>query len=320
MKAVIYTKYGPPNVLKLTSVDKPLPKLDELLIEIHYSSVNRTDTGIRSAMYFVSRFFTGLIKPKYKILGCEFSGEVTDIGANVKNFKVGDRVFGFDDSKWGGYAEYKTIKESEMITKIPSGVDYKTATVSTEGAHYALFYIRSSGISKNSRVLINGGTGAIGSAAIQIIKSMGAHITATSPTKYINEIKKLGTDRVVDWQKEDFTTVDEKFDVVFDAVGKSSWKKCRPLLKDNGFYMSTELGKYGQNPFLALWTKLFSNKKVLFPIPKNNKEDIEYISSLLKSKKFVPLVDTTYDIKDIIEATKYVETGQKIGNVLIKVK
>jgi len=319
MKAIIYEKYGPPGVLKITNIPKPTIKSDELMVKVHATTVNRTDTGFRSAQYFVSRLWSGLLKPKKQVLGCEFAGEIVKIGSKTTEFKIGDRVFGFDDENWGGYAEFKTMKESGMIAKIPGKLSYVEAAPSTEGSHYALLYIRAAGIKKGTKVLVNGGTGAIGSSAIQIMKSIGAEVTATSTTKHIDTVKKLGADIVIDWQKEDFTKIKKRFDVIFDSVGKSSWKKCKPLLNKKGCYMSSELGDYAQNPFLALWTKSFSSKKVLFPIPKNSKSDVEYIADLIKSKQFKPLVDREYGFEDIIEATTYVEEGKKIGNVIIKI-
>jgi len=319
MNAYIYTRYGPPEVLQKAIVKKPEPKKDEVLIKVFATTVNHTDTGIRSAQYFISRFFSGLLKPKNQILGCEFAGEVVAIGSGVDEYKIKDRVFGFDDQNWGGYAQFKTMKTSKMIAKIPDSLTYEQAAPATEGAHYALFYIRGANISKDSKVLINSATGAIGSAATQIIRKIGADITATSSTKNINLVKRLGANKVIDYEKLDFTDTEEKYDVIFDAVGKSSWKKCKPLLKEDGVYMSSELGDYAQNPFLAIWTKFFSKKKVLFPIPSNKKQDVEYLKKLIEDGDYIPVIDKVYELNDIVEATKYVESGQKTGNVVIKI-
>lgn len=272
MKAAVYTNYGPPEIVKITSVNKPVPKDDEVLIKVHASTVNRTDCGFRSANYFIVRFFSGLFRPKNKVLGCEYSGQIEAIGKNVTSFKIGDRVFGFNDATFGAHAEYMIVKEDSAMSTIPSDIEYDRAAAITEGAHYALCDIRAAKITAGQNVLVNGATGAIGSAAVQIIKHLGATVTAVCATKHMDLVTSLGADKVIDYTKQDFTQLQEKFDVIFDAVGKSSYGKCKPLLKSKGIYMSTELGYMSQNPFLALITPLFGGKKLLFPIPTSSKK------------------------------------------------
>lgn len=315
MKAIVCPTYGPPEVLQLTEVEKPTPKGDEVLIKIHATTVNRTDCGFLRAKPFITRFFSGFTKPKNPILGSEFAGEIKAVGRNVKSFEKGDRVFGFSD--FGAHAEYITRPEDGLLAKIPEGMSYKEAAPGAEGSHYALNNIKAADIQSEQRVLINGATGAIGSAALQIIKHIGAEVTAVCNTKNIELVKSLGADKIYDYQKEDFTKGDQKYDVVFDAVGKSSFSKCKPLLKTEGIFMSTELGPYWQNPFLAMWTSKFGDKKVLFPIPKNNKEDILYLKDLMEKGAFKPIIDRSYPLDQIVEAFNYVETGQKTGNVVI---
>jgi NADPH:quinone reductase-like Zn-dependent oxidoreductase len=319
MRAIVNTKYGSPEVAKLMEVDKPFPKDKEVLIKIYATTVNRTDAGFRSAEYFISRFWTGLFKPKYKTLGCEFAGEIEEIGDKVTLFKKGDKVFGFDSNKCGSHAEYKVIEEGEAIASMPQDLTYYEAAPICEGGHYALCDIRAAKVRAEQNVLVNGATGAIGSVAVQLLKHFGAKVTAVCDTKNMMLVKSLGADFVIDYTKEDFTKIDQKFDFVFDAVGKSSFEKCKPLLLGNGIYISTELGKNAENVYLALITPIFGGKKVLFPIPTINKEDVVFLKSLVEKGEFKPLIDREYTLEQIVEAYKYVETGQKVGNVVIRV-
>ncbi len=319
MKAAVYTKYGPPEIVQILSVDKPIPKEGEILIKVHASTVNRTDCGFRSANYFIVRFFSGLFRPKNKVLGCEYAGQIEAIGKNVTSFKIGERVFGFNDATFGAHAEYMVVKEDSPISTIPSDIEYDRAAAITEGAHYALCDIRAAKITAGQNVLVNGATGAIGSAAVQIIKHLGATVTAVCATKHMDLVTSLGADKVIDYTKQDFTQLQEKFDVIFDAVGKSSYGKCKPLLKSKGIYMSTELGYMSQNPFLALITPIFGGKKLLFPIPTSSKNDVEFLKQLVVNKEFTPVIDKKYPLEQIVEAYTYVETGQKTGNVIITI-
>ena len=317
MKAILYNKYGPPEVARLEEIEKPVPKENEVLIIVHATTVNRTDCGFRSAEYFIVRFFSGLFGPKNKILGNEFAGEIEEVGKNVSLFKPGEKVFGYNDTRFGAHAQYMTMEESGPLTTMPENFTYHEAAPLTEGAHYALCDIRAAKIKSGQKILINGGTGAIGSAAIQIVKYLGAEVTAVCHTKYVELVKSLGADVVIDYTKEDFTRSENKFDVIFDAVGKSSFGKCKPLLKNKGIYMSTELGYMSQNPFLALITPLLGGKKVLFPIPTINRADIEFLKELAVNGNFKPVIDKSYTLEQIVDAYRYVETGQKIGNVII---
>ncbi len=319
MKAIVYTKYGPPEVAQLMEVDKPKPTDSEVLIKVFASTVNRTDSGFRSAEYFISRFWTGLFKPKYTILGCEFAGIIEETGKSVSTFKKGDKVFGFNDKTFGGHGEYLTIAESAAITILPNNVSYEEAAAITEGAHYALCDIRAAKVTSGQNVMVYGATGAIGSAAVQILKTLGANVTAVCNTKNVALVKSLGADIVIDYQTDDFTKTVARFDLVFDAVGKSSFRKCKTLLKKKGIYISTELGKNAENVFLALATPFGGGKKVLFPIPTINKEDVVYLKDLVDKGAFKPVIDRYYKLNEIVEAYKYVELGQKTGNVVIKV-
>jgi NADPH:quinone reductase-like Zn-dependent oxidoreductase len=320
MKAIVYTKYGPPDVLQLKEVEKPTPKDNEVLIKIHATTVNRTDSALRKAEPFISRFVTGLIRPKKTILGTEFAGKIEAVGKDVTSFKVGDKVFGFSGTDFGAHAEYMIMPEEGSLTTMPANMTYEEAAPSTEGAHYALSFIRNANIQSGQRVLINGATGAIGSAAVQLVKYFGADVTAVCNTKNVALVKSLGADKVLDYTKEDFTKDDQMYDAVFDTVGKSSFSRCKPLLKPGGIYISSELGYMAQNPILALVTPIIGNKKVMFPIPKHSDENIVLFKKLIEAGKFKGVIDRCYPLEEIVEAYKYVETGQKTGNVVITVE
>lgn len=322
MKAAVYTQYGPPEVLSVTDVPKPLPSDDEVLVRVRASSVNRTDCGFLRAKPFFVRFVAGLTKPKRTILGCEFAGDVETVGKNVTRFSVGDRVFGYDDRDWGGHAEYKLISANRMIATIPAGLTYEQAAASTEGAHYALTNVRALAVGEGTRVIVHGATGAIGSAAVQLLKHAGAFVIATSNTRNVQLVQSLGADVVVDWEKVDFTNLDEHVDIVFDAVGKSSFGACKRLLKKGGVYAWTDLGPLAQNLPLALVGPLFrlvGAKRVVFPLPKANAEVIEFLRARLEHGEFRPVIDRSYALDDIVEAFRYVEAGQKTGNVVVLV-
>ncbi|MDP3433149.1 MAG: NAD(P)-dependent alcohol dehydrogenase [Bacteroidota bacterium] len=319
MKAIIHTRYGPPEVLQLAEVPKPTPKENEVLVKVHATTVNHTDCGFRSAEYFISRFFSGLFRPKNQILGNEFAGEIEAVGKDVKLFQPGDKVFGYNDITFGANAEYMVLAEDGPITTMPGSLTYEEAAPITEGGHYALCDIRAAKVSPGQKVLVNGATGAIGSAAVQLCRYFGAEVTAVCATPHLELVSSLGAKTVIDYTKEDFTKIGDRFDFVFDAVGKSSFGKCKPLLKKGGIYISTELGKGGQNPFLALITPILGGKKLLFPIPTINKQDVIFLKELAENGKYKPVIDRQYPLEQIFEATKYVETGQKTGNVVITV-
>ena len=296
-----------------------MPKENEVLIKVHASTVNRTDSGFRSAEYFVSRFFSGLFRPKHQTLGCEFAGVIEEIGSKVTSFKTGDKVFGFNDNTFGGHAEYLVINENAAIATLPENTDFYSAAPLTEGAHYALNNIRASSIHKGQNALVYGATGAIGSAAVQLLKHFGANVTAVSNTKNVELVKSLGADVVIDYQTQDFTQTKTKFHFIFDAVGKSSFHQCKPLLTEKGVYISTELGKNAENVFLAISTSFSKGKKVLFPIPAITKEDVIFLKQLAESGEFKPVIDRYYTLDEVVEAYNYVETGQKTGNVVLRV-
>ena len=320
MKAAVQTRYGPPEVVQISEIDKPTIKADELLIKVHATTVNRTDCGFRSAKPFIVRFFSGLTRPRATVLGNEFAGVVEEVGSGVVSFGVGDRVFGYNDDRFGAHAEYMSISESQPLATIPEGLAFEDAAPSTEGSHYALSFIQTAKVQAGQDVLVYGATGAIGSAAVQLLKSLGAIVTAVCSTENVELVKGLGADRVVDYMTEDFTQDEQSYHVVIDAVGKSSYGRCKRLLNHNGIYLSSDLGPRSQNPILAIVTPIFGGKRVKFPIPKQDKGMARHFKELIESGRFKPVIDRTYSLDQIVEAYRYVETGQKIGNVVISVQ
>jgi len=320
MKAAVHTRYGPPDVVRVVDVPTPTPRDNEVLVKVHATTVNRTDCGFRGAKPFFARVFTGLVRPRVTILGNEFAGQVQAIGRSVTSFAVGDRVFGYDDTVCGAHAEYLTIREHASLARIPASLTYAEVAPATEGSHYALADIEKAKIRAGQRVLVNGGTGAIGSAAVQLLASRGVHVTAVCDPTHLELVRRLGAERVIDRTVEDFTQDAQTYHLVFDAVGKSSFGRCRRLLEPRGVYMSTDLGPGGQNPFLALVTPALPGKSVLFAYPRHNQAMMNYFKNLMQSGQFRPVIDRTYPLAEIVEAYRYVETGQKVGNVVIIVQ
>jgi NADPH:quinone reductase-like Zn-dependent oxidoreductase len=320
MKAAVHTSYGPPDVVRIAEVEKPAAKDNQVLVKVHATTVNRTDSALRAAKPFVNRFFTGLTRPRVTVLGNEYAGEVEAVGRGVTSFEVGDRVFGYNGTRFGTHAEYVAMPEDGSLATMPANVTFEEAAASTEGSHYALSLIRNAKLRGGQDVLVYGATGAIGSAAVQLLKSTGAKVTAVCATEHLELVRGLGADRVIDYTADDFTRDQQSYDVVLDAVGKSSFGRTKRLLKPRGVYLSSDLGPLAQNPILALITPLFGGKKVMFPIPRDDQEMARYFKGLLESGAFKPVIDRRYRLDQIVEAYKYVETGQKTGNVVITVE
>jgi NADPH:quinone reductase-like Zn-dependent oxidoreductase len=321
MKARIYTKYGAPEVLEIKEVTKPTPKANEVLIKIHATTVNRNDCGFRKPEYpVIIRPINGLIRPKRTILGTELAGEIEAIGSDVKTFKPGDAVFGLSAWNFGTHAQYICLPETGSIALKPVNMSFQEAAAVCDGAYLALNILRKIDFKNNPHLLINGASGSIGSAGVQLAKYFGAKVTAVCNTKNLELVKSLGADEVMDYTKEDFTKCGQRFDVVFDAVGKSSYFKCKKILKPKGIYFSTELGFLVQNIILAPITPLLGGKKVMFPLPKDTKEDIQFLKELIEAGKYRAVIDRVYPLEEIVEAARYVETGQKTGNVVISLE
>jgi NADPH:quinone reductase-like Zn-dependent oxidoreductase len=320
MKAAVRTTYGNADVVGISDVDTPVPKNDEVLVKVHATTVNRTDCGIRAARPWILRLLLGISKPRISIIGTEFAGVVESVGRGVTSFKAGDRVFGYDEKSFGAHAEYKTIAAGGALATIPPNLSYEEAAPGTEGSHYALGFIRKAKIERGQDVLVNGATGAIGSSAVQLLRALGANVTATCATDNIELVKELGADRVIDYTAEDFTKDAQTFDVVLDAVGKSSFRRCRQLLKPGGTYLSSELGPKCQNPFLVLITPLLGGKRVKFPFPRYNQTMVRELKEMMATGAFKPVIDRVYPLDQIVDAYRYAETGQKLGNVVISVE
>jgi len=324
MKAAMHTRYGPPDVVRVLEVDKPAVKANEVLVKVHATTVNRTDCGFRAAKPFIVRFFTGLLRPGVTVLGNEFAGVVEAVGGGVTSFEPGDRVFGYCEGRFGAHAEYLVVPQAGSLATMPAGLTYEQAAPSTEGSHYALSLIRAAKIQRGQDVLVHGATGAIGSAAVQLLKRLGANVTAVCGPGNLELVRGLGADRVIDYTVEEFTKDEQRYDAVLDAVGKSSFGRCRRLLKPGGTYTSSDLGPLSQNPLLALLAPLlgplFGGRRVRFPLPRHDPEMVRYFKRLIESGQFKPLIDRRYPLEEIVEAYRYVETGQKIGSVVIGVQ
>jgi len=319
MRAVVHDRYGPPDVLRLEEVERPVPKDDEVLVKIHATTVNRTDCGFRAAKPFIIRFFTGLRRPKWRIPGSEFAGEVEAVGAAVSEFAVGDRVFGANVGRFGAHAEFVCVRETAPLAKMPSDVTFEEAAAVCDGAILALNCLRLADIRSGQRLLVYGASGSIGTAAVQLGKHLGADVTAVCNTKNLELVRSLGADPVIDYLQEDFTKSGERYDVIFDAAGKTSFAHCRRSLVKGGIYLPTD-GWW--NLMLALLARRIriGDKRVLMAIPpRYGKADVLLLKRLLEAGSYRAVIDRSYPLEQVVEASRYVETGQKTGNVVVTV-
>ena len=317
MRAVVYDEYGSPDVLRLAEVERPEPKEDEVLVKIHATTVNQTDCGWRSAKPFIVRYFIGLRRPKRRILGMELAGEVEAVGAAVTEFAVGDEVFGVGG--FGAHAEYACKRESASIAAKPTGTTFAEAAAVCDGACIALSCLRDADLRPGRSVLVYGASGSVGTAAVQLAKHFGADVTAVCNTKNLELVRSLGADRVIDYTREDYTKHGETYDVVFDAVGKTSFRRCRRLLKRGGLYVETDLGFMWHVPPLALLSRWIGDKRVRIGMAKYTKKDILFLKELIEAGKYRAVIDRSYLLEQVVEATRYVETGEKTGNVVLVV-
>jgi NADPH:quinone reductase-like Zn-dependent oxidoreductase len=316
LRAIVFDRYGPPEVQRLEEVEKPVPKPDEVLVKIHATTVTRTDTGLRSGKPFIVRLFFGLLRPKQRILGTELAGEVEAVGSAVKEFAVGDHVFGSTPSfRSGTHAEFICLSESAPLALKPARMSFEEAAAVTDGVILALMCLEASHIGKGQRLLVYGASGSIGTAGVQLAKYFEADVTAVCNTKNVELVKSLGADRVIDYTRDDFTKNGETYDVIFDAVGKHSFSRSRGSLKRGGVYVATDGFR---NLFLGLWTSRIGDRKVLFPIPPHyTKKNVLLLKELLEAGKYRAVIDRSYPLEDVVEATRYVETQQKTGNVVL---
>jgi NADPH:quinone reductase-like Zn-dependent oxidoreductase len=324
MRAVVFDKYGPPDVLRLEDVDPPVPKEDEVLVKIRATTVNRSDVHIRDAnrssglaMTLLSRLVSGLRRPRQRILGSEFAGEVEAVAPAVTEFAVGDHVFGTSGLRFGAHAEFMCMRQSARIAHMPAGMSFEEAAPICDGALNALMCLKQADLRKGRRILIYGASGAIGTAGVQLARYFGADVTAVCSTKNLELVRSLGADRVIDYTKEDFTKNGQTYDVIFDAVGKHSFKRCRGSLEPGGLYLPTD-GPV--NILLALMPSRKGAKRVVFQLPpRQPKKDVLFLKELIEAGKFRPVIDRCYPLEDVIEATRYVETQHKTGNVVLTV-
>ena len=324
MRAVVSDRYGPPEVLRLEDVERPVPTAGEVLVKVHATTVNRLDTATREAnrrsglaISLMGRLVLGLRRPRHRILGTEFAGEVEAVGAAVSEFAVGDRVFGNSGLRFGAHAEYIAIPAIARIARMPAGMSFEEAAPVTDGALNALTCLKQADLRTGRTILIYGASGAIGTAGVQLARAFGADATAVCNTKNLELVRSLGADRVIDYTQEDFTKNGQTYDVILDAVGKLSFRRCRRSLQPNGIYLPTD---GFANLMWALVTSRSHGKKVLFQIPpRQTKEDVLFLKELIETGRYRPVIDRRYRLEDVIEAARYVETEQKTGNVVLTV-
>jgi NADPH:quinone reductase-like Zn-dependent oxidoreductase len=318
MRAVVHDRYGPPEVLRVGDVARPEPKADEVLVKVRASSVTRGDAmGVRSKDYRFTRVFTGIRRPRRTSIGTEFAGTVEEVGAAVTAFRAGDAVFGAGS---GTNAEYVAVGESGAIAQKPSTLTFEEAAAVPDGSLLALTCMRPGEPLRGKSVLVYGAAGSVGTAAVQLLAHHhDAEVTAVCDTKDVDVVRSLGAREVLDRFQQDFTTTGETYDVIFDAVGKHSFRRCRRSLKSGGIYVSMDLGFMYHVPLLALVTRFVGSRRATVGMGRYRKEDLLLVKELVEAGKYRPVIDRTYALDDIVEATRYVESGRKTGNVVLRI-
>jgi NADPH:quinone reductase-like Zn-dependent oxidoreductase len=320
MKAIVYSKYGPPEVLQLKEVEKPVPKDNEILIKIFATTVTSGDCRMRKADPFAIRFFNGLTRPKKTtILGNEFSGEIEEVGKNVKLFRKSDQVFGQAGMSLGTNAEYICLSEDGTVDIKPANLTFEEAAVIPFGGNTALHFLRKGDIRNGQKVLIYGASGSLGTAAIQLARYFGAEVTGVCSTPNVELVKSLGADKVIDYTKENFTQNGQSYDIIFDTTGKSPFSGCLKSLKQNGIYLRAVHMTLSSN-VRGLWTSMTSSKKVIGGVATELKENLVFLRELIEAGRLKPVLDRRYPFEQIAEAHRYVDKGHKKGNVAVTVK
>jgi 2-desacetyl-2-hydroxyethyl bacteriochlorophyllide A dehydrogenase len=320
MKAIVYHKYGSPDVLELKEVEKPTPKDNEVLIRVYATTVTAGDCEIRRfempiLFWLPIRIYMGIIKPRIKILGQELAGEIESVGKEVTQFKKGDQVFAAADAHFGAYAEYKCLPSTNVMAMKPANMTYDEAAGVPVGGLNALHFLRKGNIQSGQKVLIYGATGSIGTFAVQLAKYFGAEVTGVCSTPNLELVKSLGADKLIDYTKEDFSKNGETYDVIFDTVGKSSFSRSKRSLKKKGFYLLANPGL--SQTVRGLWTSMTSNKKVIIALASYRTEDLVFLKELIEAGKIKTVIDRHYPLEQTAEAHRYVEKGHKKGNVVI---
>ena len=318
MKAVVRKKYGGPEMIEIRDVEIPTLKPEDALVKVHFTTVNRTDQGVITGLPYVFRFFTGIRKPIYEVLGTDFAGEVVAIGKEHKTYKVGDLVWGFNDQSWPTQAEYTIINKNICTSLVPPNVALSQVVASAEGFHYAINFLKKVELHPDKTAFVYGATGAIGSAMIQILKNKSMYVVTCCKKAHFEKVKYLNADKVLDYETDDIIKLEEKFDYFFDAVGKQSFGYSKAILKPKGVYISSELGPGAENLYLPLLT-MWRDQKVIFPFPANIANSLEVASQMIHEKTFTPLIDRVFDINDAAVAYKYMMSQQKLGNVILKI-
>lgn len=322
MRAIVHTKYGPSDELQLREVIKPVPGDDEVLIKIHASTVTTSDCNVRNFTFvpksfkLLSRLMFGIRNPKIKILGIDLAGEIEAVGKDVKLFKVGDQVFGSPGTKMGGHAEYSIVPENGALAPKPAHMTWEEAAAFSLAGNTALFFIRDLGkIQPGQKILIHGASGAIGTYAVQLAKYYGAEVTGVCSATNTEMVKSLGADKVIDYTKEDFTKSGERYDFVFDVVGRTTFSQCKGILKPKGIYLENMLEL--KDILKMMWTSITGGKKIKGGISKESAENLNFFIELYESGKLKPVIDRIFPLEKTAEAFRYVEQGHKKGNVVI---
>jgi NADPH:quinone reductase-like Zn-dependent oxidoreductase len=317
MRAAHRPGYGPPSILTIREMPVPVPAAGELLVRVRAASVNRTDSGILRGKPFVFRFFAGFPRPRFTATGCDFAGEVVALGSGVRDFAPGDRVYGLDDTGLGSHAQFVAVPQTKAVLRIPDALTFAEAVGCTEGAFYAVNFLNKVPLRPGQRVLVIGGTGAIGSAAVQLLAARRIHVDAVAPAEHAELVRALGAATVFDAAGRDFLVPRDPYDFVFDAVGKSRFALCRPILGRDGVYLSSELGPRGENLILPLATRASRGQRVVFPIPRDPKGSLSGVRELAEQGAFRAVIDRTYPLDEIRDAFAHVESGRKVGTVVL---